>query len=437
MQISKAPFELKSFFISNLHGLSENIEIKFIDNRLVLVGENGVGKTSILRAFFYFINDDWEKLQAINFERIELLYILDHTEIKLELSHAEIELYHTRQKYLRWGPEGAIEVEVDDNEHNREKLGRIKKELSALTTKVRFLYLPTYRRIEQELDGLLDFQNNKDLDFYYKSERSSRKLMSIMEGRNEVIRFGMKDVESLINNVMKNISQYIANTLQKLTTGHFQDIVNKAYESSVSMLEIGSITDEKIDDVLTRQSNNEVYSKISEQVKVVIDKIKKNETSLDIHEKIICHYFLKLQSFQDTLKEKEVNIISFIQTCNNYLVNKEFKYDPVKYTLQVVDKRDASKIIDLQNLSSGEKQIVSLFSYVYLSDEAQKIFIIIDEPELSLSVQWQKKILEDISLGQSCQGMFAVTHSPFVFASNSVKKYTKSLGTFMETEWIN
>jgi hypothetical protein len=39
----------------------------------------------------------------------------------------------------------------------------------------------------------------------------------------------------------------------------------------------------------------------------------------------------------------------------------------------------------MRTLSSGEKQIVSLFSHLYLSGQ-QLFFVIIDEPELSLSV---------------------------------------------------
>lgn len=44
--------------------------------------------------------------------------------------------------------------------------------------------------------------------------------------------------------------------------------------------------------------------------------------------------------------------------------------------------------------------------------------MLIDEPELSLSVPWQKKFLPDILSAESCAGLFAVTHSPFVFDNN-------------------
>lgn len=74
-------------------------------------------------------------------------------------------------------------------------------------------------------------------------------------------------------------------------------------------------------------------------------------------------------------------------------------------------------------LSSGEKQIVSLFSHLYLSGQKNS-FVIIDEPELSLSVPWQKRLLPDIL--NKCNGFIAVTHSPFIF-DNELRTYVHSL----------
>ncbi len=82
-------------------------------------------------------------------------------------------------------------------------------------------------------------------------------------------------------------------------------------------------------------------------------------------------------------------------------------------------------------LSSGEKQIVSLFSHIYLS-EITGYFVIIDEPELSLSVPWQKRFLPDIIENSRCNGLVAVTHSPFIFQNNVLDNYTHNLEEFVE-----
>ena len=88
--------------------------------------------------------------------------------------------------------------------------------------------------------------------------------------------------------------------------------------------------------------------------------------------------------------------------------------------------------IELDQLSSGEKQIVSLFSHLYLSEENQ-YFVMIDEPELSLSVPWQRQFLVDIKKGVFCSGLIAVTHSPFIY-DNDLDKYAHGLGEFLTVE---
>ena len=65
-------------------------------------------------------------------------------------------------------------------------------------------------------------------------------------------------------------------------------------------------------------------------------------------------------------------------------------------------------------LSSGEKQIVSLFSKLYL-ESAKKCILLIDEPELSISMKWQKMLLPDIMRSGNCRLLLTVTHSPFIF----------------------
>jgi predicted ATPase len=60
----------------------------------------------------------------------------------------------------------------------------------------------------------------------------------------------------------------------------------------------------------------------------------------------------------------------------------------------------------------------------------EKFFVLIDEPELSLSVPWQRRFLKDIRNGGFCSGLIAVTHSPFIY-DNDLKPYAHSLGEFI------
>lgn len=79
----------------------------------------------------------------------------------------------------------------------------------------------------------------------------------------------------------------------------------------------------------------------------------------------------------------------------------------------VYDEFSGEKI-KLNDLSSGEKQVISLMSILYLYDNNNKI-ILIDEPELSLSLPWQKLLLPDVDKCNTVSQVIAITHSPFIF----------------------
>ena len=119
----------------------------------------------------------------------------------------------------------------------------------------------------------------------------------------------------------------------------------------------------------------------------------------------------------------ETPIQEFVKICNSYLYGKSFIFDNVSY--DVIISHNSGKPVDLEELSSGEKQIVSLFSHLLLDGE-QENYIVIDEPELSLSVDWQLRFLEDVCRLESCKLLCAVTHSPFIF-ENSLDSHTVDL----------
>lgn len=52
----------------------------------------------------------------------------------------------------------------------------------------------------------------------------------------------------------------------------------------------------------------------------------------------------------------------------------------------------------------------------------KKYLVLIDEPELSLSIDWQQKFLPDILKAPSCEQLIAITHSPFTF-ENELDRY--------------
>lgn len=457
--------QITDFIIEGLHGYKD-FSIKFKDNRLILVGENGSGKTSVLRIFYYFLTCNWTELIKFKFSKV----ILKINEENYEINHSDIEQnIYINDKILRHLPpfvrenvkkalcKGDIEevetilmksmspiryrefrnhflhyqINLFDNTENdiKKSTQKINKLVDRLEKNIDFniLYLPTYRRIERELEFILKGYD-KD-DFKNTSIRSDVNNHQGSKNHIELIQFGMDDVNDAKNEILDKLKEFQRTELNLLTLKYLGDVVNKKYEK-IDIAKIKKATDDDIDNVLGRIDENllneETKNKLRETIKIV--KSSKRNVNEDEHTKVICHYFTKLLDFQEKLKQKESKMRDFCRVCNKYIVDKEFCYESSSFDFSIRSKLDNNSIIQFQQLSSGEKQIVSLFSQLYLSDN-NNYFVIIDEPEMSLSVPWQREFLVDIHKGEFCKGLFAVTHSPFIY-DNELEKYTHGLGEF-------
>lgn len=75
---------------------------------------------------------------------------------------------------------------------------------------------------------------------------------------------------------------------------------------------------------------------------------------------------------------------------------------------------DDGEVIPLYKLSSGEKQLLLILMRVFLMEE-QPYVLLMDEPEISLHIEWQYKLFEEIRcLNPNCQ-IITSTHSPSLF----------------------
>lgn len=288
------------------------------------------------------------------------------------------------------------------------------------------LYLPTYRRIEEQLQNIFP---EVDIETWEK-----KKGIINNEKVIELVEFGMNDVRKLVDDEIDMLRSSSQARQNKLTLGYLGEIVSKAYERSESYKKIRELKDEEIKEVLARIDSSILSEKRKHQLLGIINDFRAtNKHSYPGQVKIICHYFMQLWEFNNEIKNAESNIRAFEQTANRYLVNNTIIYNSENYSCDVFNILNYSEEkmakIKFQDLSSGEKQIVSLFSHLYL-DKNEKVFVFIDEPELSLSVDWQKTFLPDIVKSPKFVGLLATTHSPFVF-DNDLENSVHGINEFV------
>ena len=448
--------QLKSFSINGLFGFKD-IKIPFDKEAVILIAENGSGKTTILNALYYSISCKFHKLSSIDFNSIGLefasgvsveikkndlnsFYEHDIFEfislLKPFLPSRDIEMLRRearkssspemiRRRLLnlidRYGASmpskyyGILE-EIDlrarseKGEDQKSKVDKIRTTIQENLNES-ILYFPTYRRIEEDLKSL-----------GYEEEKIER--LSFGEGESKLIQFGMDDVIDKFNEILTAIKNSALNLFSKVTG----EILTQFVEGMAVTQEMrDSIQPDMLNIVLSRLGEKNISKSDRERIEELVSSREINYTQ---HDQLV--YFLsKLVGLYEQQKAKDDSINQFATICNEYLNKKRIIYDEANVDISIIQTRNNSSI-DIRNLSSGEKQIISLFSKIYL-ESSEEFILLFDEPELSLSLEWQKLLLPDILKSGKCRLLLAVTHSPFIF-DNELDLNANDLDIFVREE---
>lgn len=157
-----------------------------------------------------------------------------------------------------------------------------------------------------------------------------------------------------------------------------------------------------------------------------------NNIGTDVKQTFVDIYNLDAQDFQKWASENIGNKIDeskmFVRI-NRFSNAFSYMFSNLKFD-RIINSNDHKDVlfrnnkgdeIRIDDLSTGEKQIVIRGGYMLKYQKSiQSNFILIDEPELSLHPEWQKKILQfykrlftDENGSQTAQ-IFVATHSPFI-----------------------
>lgn len=444
--------KLKFFKISKLFN-QYDVNLPLDQPVNIFLGENGMGKTTILNCIYFALSGNVEKLNNVLFEHITVVfededeisisrndisaymdYVYDShyppyskkRRLDLEMFFSEkdirtiIDLYNTnpnnqelRKYYFKiseilGAPLGIARQEIqryvfsknisqDMTNANYEKVLEFNRRIREKIDED-ILYFPTYRRIEEDMNKLgVDIGKDNKI-------------------KSKLIQFGMSDVEKNTNELQQEIKSIAITGFAKMTgvllkqylDGHKLNLDNYIVEPkklSIALARVGDeIEDSDKQKIIELVNSNEIYNS-------------KNTYLLNLIKNLIDSY--------ERQSEYDERVKKFTTVCNNYLNGKKYIYDESNVEWGI-HKDNSKQIIDMQNLSSGEKQIISVFSKLYI-ENTDKCIILFDEPELSLSIMWQNMFLPDVYKSGKCSTLIAVTHSPFIF-ENEFDDYAKDMG---------
>lgn len=401
----------------------------------LILGQNGLGKTIILKIIEYIFNGDFLQLEKIQFETIEIHfedYVMWQIEKILNLKDEKeiiIKLIENEQEKHR--------VSVIDINRNNERLKNILRK-----------YLPHIRRVEE--DEWLDRKDDEKyttLEIYTKYRQLLPKdlfsefsifpewLSSVIE-HQEIAFIETQRLLTIYNNPADDYQ--IRRMTFKNTVEEYSDLLSKEINtllanSSELATKLDRTYPNRLIERLTKTSNisqQQLNTRLSDLEK---KRARLQQVGLLDLEKEPSIQFIKEQD--ERIREV---LLVYIEDSRSKLEGYDILADKIELFLKIINERflkkklsiskeegfhfeslETKKTIPVNKLSSGEQHILVLY-YKLLFILKKGTLLLMDEPEISLHISWQKKIIPDLQsiIKLNPMDIIIATHSPAVIGKN-------------------
>ncbi|TAH30540.1 MAG: hypothetical protein EAZ06_02940 [Cytophagales bacterium] len=422
--------KIQSIKIKNLFEMFDyDISINEEENVLLITGANGFGKTMILNIIFNLFNQRFAFFETLVFDEIDIIL---ENEILIRINKknkktlpififykntkkvAEIDFSSNQfvlqnnyeiNKYLT---RTSRDLVSDIKNHNLSKRDIILREI--ISTHSNDLFIDTKelknilnsiqihiikeQRLFKEIKEARDIYNffNDDRDGDDDDNFTPDKKHSVM---SDTITMHAKELKQIIS---QNINESFKKTQVLDSTYLSRLIIEKKVisedEYNSRLLSLNE-KQEKLIEFGLYQSKQEITNYSKDDAKALLIYINDLEQKLSVFDDLL----QKLELFTTILNERRFTFKSI-----NIDREKGFFF-----------KTSKGKELALDQLSSGEQHEVVLL-YELIFNVKSNVLVLIDEPEISLHITWQKEFLNDllkIAQMQNIQVIVA-THAPAI-----------------------
>lgn len=445
---------VKSIKVSNLFDRF-NYTFRFSDEGIMIItGPNGYGKSTVLRMIDWFCNRNLKKLLDIPFKR----FVIDCGDDKTVVIEKNKEIFKINSfplNYLddRKNINHSLMFELPGEEDGPAISSYYYRNRRLNSDNLRFRikeYISTlFRQLKINVDDyVLDFMITDTyfskylfyfLEFAKKNKSKSIDLIETIKTVAEVIKeigtVSFIQEQRLLekNNKSKNsegveykkVIYENSDNLKKELSSVMQrhSSISSELDSSYIMRLFKADTnapkanDEIKDQLLVLKSKQEKLQKYglsdskgeSEFLLNDDDKLERFNVELSV--------YLEDANMKYGIFESIINKLELYESIvNNKLTFKKMKLSS-ESGIEIIG--DDEKKLSLDDLSSGEQEILVLFYKLIFQSDVN--LLLIDEPEISLHILWQRELLSDfkriIQFKKNIQIIIA-THSPQVIAQN-------------------
>jgi predicted ATP-dependent endonuclease of OLD family len=393
----------------NLIGLNgyKNLSIKFHNNAAIILSENGAGKTISLNVLHALLEGSFSRLRNINFIKAELYFgeecIIFNREHAFNFSLLSDEKELSKIAHAR-----NLQLESNLSIDELLELLKIFSKEGRDNIKKNHLFNEICIKTSLSLEEIFDIFDKLNTQLYNREYN--------LKFQNEVKKF-MGDIQVLYLPACRRIEA----TYGEINRTYFQ-LSNNIFDAVVKASEIEFKLEPK-----TNPDSFQIMFKCLGRDNTTIEKIL-SQDNLDGTLHIQRLFLQQLLQIHERIRPLEDKIEQFISVVNAYFYiassDKRLRFDKIKLKVDIWNE-SINKTLPFEYLSSGERQIVSIFAKLML-EFGKKYIVMIDEPELSLSLEWQRKFLPDIFKTNSCRQLIATTHSPFIF-ENELDPFADSI----------
>lgn len=342
------------------------------------------------------------------------------TKIWINESIEPIDLYNFRE---------LLKEEENDNQINRHYYLSSAKKQSVIDLKA--TYFPAFRTMIEAWASL----DEREIRNFVRSSRNFRKVLISSAKSTELARilFG-KFVPRIEYPSPIEIEEHIISELieaQFKIASIDRNLLLDAFVQSFEAISQSSNTEDiieepkeiikKIEEIserlqnspfqINRDNSDDVDKRLREQLK----SFQADRESESIAKRVLSVYKNSLEKRLDEQKKAYSDIETYLESVNEFLERKKIKIDSTLYRKRPglgVKIGDEELIHSLQILSSGERQIVGLiYAASHMTDGR---VVLIDEPEISLHIDWQRKLLPEMVKQLGDKQLIICTHSPVI-----------------------
>ncbi len=433
--------EIKRIEFRNIYGALSG-KLKFSTGENFLVGINGCGKTTVLNLIRWVLSPDLSELCTMEHELIKVdvlhegyMYSIQ-SRIKNNIHELKVVTRNKKRDFKPIRSPLLISPNMFRARSSRVDRDEIKDQYSRLTPEAH--EVSTFNFLLDELPSPVFIGLERKIDdspSRLKRRQSQRKNISETLSPLGMATTLMRDAFNTGRRKVVEINDTLnRNVLELSFSGVIRDKLD--FSSNAALKD----TAQKITQLRKRfddqKDNKDYYSKTLSDIKVreaiikYLDQLSSlfdedtdevwlalNEHNFDRAKKM----FDLFESYENDVRKVQAEITNFSESVNEYLNDsRKTIYFDADTGVPYIELSGYDERLELSELSSGESQIIILLSYfAFLAKKG--IPIVIDEPELSLHVQWQKHFVNSVKnvMPHKCQTIMA-THSPEICGAEDV-----------------